>query len=70
MKRGFLLSQPGRPFSAHPRQTRSEEELQRERDALIMSRLSIDQAIEYESLREEITTDKEAVRPHPLFFMF
>ena len=72
MKRGFLVSEKA-PSQARPatagRPKKTPEELERERDAVIMSRLSIDQAIEYEALREDIATEKQTVRAHPVLRM-
>lgn len=68
MKRGFLVSEKA-PSQARPatagRPKKTPEELERERDAVIMSRLSIDQAVEYEALREDIATEKQTVWAHP-----
>merc|ERR1711879_278123 len=53
------------PSQARPaaagRPKKTPEKLERERDAVIMSRLSIDQAIEYEALCEDIATEKQTV---------
>jgi hypothetical protein len=65
MKRGFLTSgkaQGKQPAAAASRPKKTPEELERERDAVIMSRLTIDQAIEYEALREDLATEKQTVR--------